>query len=379
MYQEDDKYSDASSETEDLDETENVAASPENDTDEQQMMEDAKVSEEAKNTQAIAAAEDICASGMSGSIASKDWMEIQKEASETILAADGMQLLDSTGYTDISENSTAYQQRQTVIDSAILTSGLRAYSIKTRDDIIVADVELFGVKSDAVSVMGLYRVVLRTRQTSSSADNDAVNNASSEVGSSYKTEASKYVLVGAKKLSSDIAIASASATSTLVDSADTSKYAAQNICDHSMKTAWVEGVDGLGEGESVTLKLSEEASVHGIRIAPGYDKNNATISENAAPVKIRLEFSDGTSMTADLSYGDYSEDLLCATGTQCIINHAQTSLMGLDSSEWETAEALMDIVSFGKEIRTSWIKVTILEVKAGTDWPDTCISEISVY
>ena len=225
---------------------------------------------------------------------------------------------------------------------------------------VVADVELLGVKSDAVSLLGLYRVVWRNSQT-------------------LVPDAAKYVLVGAKKLTEDVQIVSADATSTLVDSADTSKYAPANVYDHSMMTAWVEGAGGLGEGESITLNLPADSKVHGIHIAPGYDKNSATISENATPVKLRLEFSDGTVVTADLNSGNYSDDLLCAADTRCIVNHAQSQLLGMTASSWDTVRDLMDIVSFGKEIQTSWIKVTILTADAGTDWEDTCISEISVY
>lgn len=320
----------------------------------------AGMSEEEYNAMAIAAAEDVYMSGQAEQIDAMPWLEMQKEAAWTIAAANALNLFYQADYIDVSQNSTAFLQRQSAVDGAVLECGLRPYSIKTKDDVVVADVELLGVKSDAVSLLGLYRIVWRNSQT-------------------LMPDAAKYVLVGAKKLTEDVQIVSADATSTLVDSANTSKYAPANVYDHSMMTAWVEGVGGLGEGESITLNLPADSKVHGIRIAPGYDKNSATISENATPVKLRLEFSDGTVVTADLNSGNYSDDLLCVADTRCIVNHAQSQLLGMTASSWDTARDLMDIVSFGKEIQTSWIKVTILTADAGTDWEDTCISEISVY
>ncbi len=344
----------------------------------------AGMSEEEYNAMAIAAAEDVYVSGQAEQIDAMPWLEMQKEAAWTIAAANALNLFYQADYIDVSKDSTAFLQRQSAVDDAVLECGLRPYSIKTKDDVVVADVELLGVKSDAVSLLGLYRVVWRNSQTltpgdGSTVDSDAADNKTDGADTMYSADAAKYVLVGAKKLTEDVQIISADATSTLVDSADASKYAPANVYDHSMMTAWVEGADGLGEGETITLNLPADSKVHGIRIAPGYDKNSATISENATPVRLRLEFSDGTVVTADLNSGNYSDDLLCAADTRCIVNHAQSQLLGMTASSWDTARDLMDIVSFGKEIQTSWIKVTILTADAGTDWEDTCISEISVY
>lgn len=344
----------------------------------------AGMSEEEYNAMAIAAAEDVYASGQAEQIDAIPWLEMQKEAAWTIAAANALNLFYQADYIDVSQNSTAFVQRQSAVDGAVLECGLRPYSIKTKDDVVVADVELLGVKSDTVSLLGLYRVVWRNSQTltiedASSVDSDTTDNKTAGADTMYSADTAKYVLVGAKKLTEDVQIVSADATSTLVDSADTSKYAPANVYDHSMMTAWVEGAGGLGEGESITLNLPADSKVHGIRIAPGYDKNSATISENATPVKLRLEFSDGTVVTADLNSGNYSDDLLCAADTRCIVNHAQSQLLGMTASSWDNARDLMDIVSFGKEIQTSWIKVTILTADVGTDWEDTCISEISVY
>ncbi len=380
MQQEDRFLADDTEADTDIDSDAQAAAN--NQTDET-TAQSAGMSEEEYNAMAIAAAADVCVSGQAEAIDAMPWLEMQKEAAWTIAAADALNLFYQADYIDVSQNSTAFLQRQSAVDGAVLECGLRPYSIKTKEDVVVADVELLGVKSEAVSLLGLYRVVWRNSQTLTAEDGNTVDSSAADNKASgadtYGADAEKYVLVGAKKLTEDVQIVSADATSTLVDSADTSKYAPANVYDHSMMTAWVEGAGGLGEGESITLNLPTDSKVHGIRIAPGYDKNSTTISENATPVKLRLEFSDGTVVTADLSSGNYDDDLLCAADTRCIVNHAQSQLLGLTASSWNTARDLMDIVSFGKEIQTSWIKVTILTVDAGTDWEDTCISEISVY
>ena len=119
----------------------------------------AGMSEEEYNAMAIAAAEDVYMSGQAEQIDAIPWLEMQKEAAWTIAAANALNLFYQADYIDVSQNSTAFVQRQSAVDGAVLECGLRPYSIKTKDDVVVADVELLGVKSDAVSLLGLYRVV----------------------------------------------------------------------------------------------------------------------------------------------------------------------------------------------------------------------------
>ncbi len=43
------------------------------------------------------------------------------------------------------------------------------------------------------------------------------------------------------------------------------------------------------------------------------------------------------------------------------------------------AQGYLDYVSFGQEIETEWIEITITDARAGTKYEDTCISELVVY
>lgn len=45
----------------------------------------------------------------------------------------------------------------------------------------------------------------------------------------------------------------------------------------------------------------------------------------------------------------------------------------------EELDYMTDFISFGEEIETSYIKITILDVHSGTKYEDTCISEIVAY
>ena len=50
-----------------------------------------------------------------------------------------------------------------------------------------------------------------------------------------------------------------------------------------------------------------------------------------------------------------------------------------ENTSLEQLDYATDFISFGKEIETSYIKITILEVHPGTKYEDTCISEIIPY
>ena len=52
---------------------------------------------------------------------------------------------------------------------------------------------------------------------------------------------------------------------------------------------------------------------------------------------------------------------------------------GYGADRWELAQGYLDYVSFGQEIETEWIEITITGARAGTKYEDTCISELVVY
>ncbi len=122
------------------------------------------------------------------------------------------------------------------------------------------------------------------------------------------------------------------------------QYNIENITDSDATTAWVEGVDGDGIGQSITFIAEAEQTVSGIRILNGYNKNREIYSKNNRVKKLEIVFPDGTSSVYDIpdEYNSY-----------CTLNTGE------------------------KKCKTFTIR--ILEVYNGTHYSDTAISEIEIY
>lgn len=52
---------------------------------------------------------------------------------------------------------------------------------------------------------------------------------------------------------------------------------------------------------------------------------------------------------------------------------------GRDRMNMESLKYNMDFISLGKEIESTFIKITILDVRPGTKYEDTCIYEVIIY
>lgn len=132
------------------------------------------------------------------------------------------------------------------------------------------------------------------------------------------------------------------ATSVLSESTIT--HYAERICDGDLDTAWVEGVSGQGIGESISIRFDNVYCVDGIKIHGGYQKSSDLYYKNSRPSELEIELSDGTMIECFLEdyYGEQN-------------------------------------VRFSKTMETSWIRLTIKDVYAGSRYEDTSISEIEVY
>lgn len=171
------------------------------------------------------------------------------------------------------------------------------------------------------------------------------------------------------------AFTSADASSMYV-ATDANTYFPSNVLDGNPATAWVEGVDGLGIGESITIYADSPQKVHGIRILEGYTKNPDIYDGNAVPWKFRLEFSDGTVIETNPDPAVFLERE--DRGPYASKKYKDGS--GLwEGQSVEALEGMTDFISFGREIETTYIHVTILAVDAGSSWEDTAISEIIPY
>lgn len=148
-------------------------------------------------------------------------------------------------------------------------------------------------------------------------------------------------------------------------------YSPEQVVDGTNETAW--GIHGSGIGE--WLKISNtfinesgknqecEETLRGIAIINGNAKSNMLYHANNRPRKIKIEFSNDTSIIIDLNdeYFDYSSP------------DAEAAFIG---------DGFMpdyQVFYFESEVDTSYIKITILEIYEGNTTDNTFVSEIYVF
>lgn len=77
-------------------------------------------------------------------------------------------------------------------------------------------------------------------------------------------------------------------------------HSAERIMDGSLATAWVEGQDGQGTGETIKVTFDDAYVMNGIKIYAGYQKSDELYEKNSRPKQITLIFSDGATETIEL-------------------------------------------------------------------------------
>jgi hypothetical protein len=113
----------------------------------------------------------------------------------------------------------------------------------------------------------------------------------------------------------------------------------RNLFDGSLQTAWCEGADGIGEGESITLFFDNPVTINKAEMVNGWTKGEAFYVQNGRIKKFRISSDYGSSADVELQDSNYD-------------------YQGSDIS-----------------ISGSRITITLDSIYKGTD-PDTCISEI---
>lgn len=76
-------------------------------------------------------------------------------------------------------------------------------------------------------------------------------------------------------------------------------YVPSNAFDNDMNTAWVEGAEGSGAGESLTWEAGpaeQNLVIDAIRLFPGYNKNSDVYYRNARPRTVRVIVNEGIDM-----------------------------------------------------------------------------------
>jgi LysM repeat protein len=117
--------------------------------------------------------------------------------------------------------------------------------------------------------------------------------------------------------------------------------------DGALSTAWVEGVDGDGVGQSIVLSFPQTVELHSIVLDVGYDKSADVFAKNNRIKKATLVLSTGEQLTLDLAD---------ARGLQTI-----------------------SLARAPGRVETTYVKVVIDEVYPGSRYDDTCLAEIQVW
>lgn len=123
------------------------------------------------------------------------------------------------------------------------------------------------------------------------------------------------------------------------------------VLDDDPATAWVEGADGDGLGESLTIRVSPLKKARAVRlvITPGYQKSKALFAANGTPTALQLVVRDASDVTS----ASITLDLEPKWGQQTF-----------------TVPLVAGLAS---------VTLTIKSVRAGTKYRDTCLSDVQLF
>lgn len=123
------------------------------------------------------------------------------------------------------------------------------------------------------------------------------------------------------------------------------------VLDDDPSTAWVEGAEGDGVGQSLTVKVSALNKARALRlvITPGYQKSKALFAANGTPTALAVVVRDA--------------------------QEKQTASKALEvAPKW--GSQTFDVPLTGG---LAEVTITINAVKAGTKYRDTCISDLQLF
>lgn len=171
--------------------------------------------------------------------------------------------------------------------------------------------------------------------------------------------------------------AQTSASSTL--SHEKNRYAVENLMDGDPATAWCEGSEGNGEGESITFRIEPKeneypCSVEGIAIVPGYAKSAQTYLKNGRVTRLRIEECDDPSSYAELRWQaqDRFEQSAVFIDTDYASIVPTGPLVEAKGGKWAAEESERH-----DDHKPYCLRFIILETAPGEDYSDTCISEVA--
>lgn len=122
-------------------------------------------------------------------------------------------------------------------------------------------------------------------------------------------------------------------------------YTASNVLDGKRNTCWSEGMEGSGTGEFIMLYASRPVALHYISMMNGLCTDRETFYKNGRVRECEILLSDGSSLYYTLS-GEF-DDQPC-------------------------------VLEMPEGVSSDTVTIRILSVYEGSDYADTCISEITV-
>ncbi|GMQ56675.1 hypothetical protein AN1V17_10690 [Vallitalea sediminicola] len=164
-------------------------------------------------------------------------------------------------------------------------------------------------------------------------------------------------------------INSITSTSKLPDEGKYS-YSVENLFDQDLTTAWVEGKEDLGIGESIEIEFKSDINIGEIAIANGYISNDSCYKNNGKIKKLKIDIYDM----------DYDGKERCVSKIVELYNENKIPIIGnlaITSNLYKYYDMFDFLNVFDdRRVYTNKIVLTILEAESGYKYEDVCISEL---
>ena len=141
------------------------------------------------------------------------------------------------------------------------------------------------------------------------------------------------------------------ATVTATSCLDLAYYNPDYLMDLNADTAWAEGEEGLGEGTELTYSFNNKTWIYGIAILPGFQRSEDTFNSYSMPSKLTV---DTGKVEIPISLAKYK-------------------------ANFSNPSSSCAYFKFSQPVQSDQVKVRIEEVKAGSTYKDTCITEMFFF
>ncbi len=197
---------------------------------------------------------------------------------------------------------------------------------------------LIAILSVAVIVFAAITVISVSKDNKSGEDTSVSQNTSQTATARSFAENEQNNIADANNVN----IVSVSASS--YDIENSYSHDASKIFDNNFKSCWAEGVAGMGIGEYISVQFNGMQRIHGFSIWAGHQKRSDLFYKNGVPVSLSVIAADGTTVN-------------------CTIQDS----MGEQR------------ITFDHPLVTDTVKIVINDVRDGSRWQDTCITEMKFF